>query len=112
MNVSFRPQMTSVSQPQARFGSYGPFQLLQETLEEAEKNAGNFELDQIAWIIGNFPDNELNKPLLAENKPRLAALLEEMSPTSRTEALLTASSYRNREDLVGRVADLIIRVKS
>ncbi len=81
---------------------------LKQALKDADANAGNMEVDQIAWLIGNFPGPRLRT--LCEGCPRIEALLPEMTPTSETQALLTISSYMNREDTVGNIADLIRRV--
>lgn len=86
-----------------------PADILKETVAEAERSASALELDEVAFLIGLF---DLNIDYLFENLelPKLKAKLREMKPArSHHEARLTCSRQRNDDNIVGRVADLLIR---
>lgn len=80
---------------------------LKEALAEAEKSANNFEIDQIAFLIGSFPVNHQLRSYVT-GCPRIEKLLPEMNPCrSEMEALLRVGADMNREDIVGAVAERI-----
>jgi hypothetical protein len=84
--------------------------LLKRALQTAEQTANNFQLDQIAFLVGGFPaDHWVRRTADAEEFPRIKALLLEMTPGTETSALLRISSYMDREDVVGECADRIRR---
>jgi hypothetical protein len=83
---------------------------LKHALAQAEKSASNMEIDQIAWLIGNFPQNPKLRDC-ASGCPRIEKLLPEMTPCrSETEALLLVADAMERDDVVGAVADKIRKV--
>ncbi len=82
---------------------------LKTHLAHAEQTASNFDIDQIAFLIGSFP---LNHPVrkVAEDCPRISALLPEMEPcATETLAMLRVCQCMDREDIVGEVADCMRR---
>ena len=84
---------------------------LKQSLKDADTNAGNMEVDQIAWLIGSFPGctGERLRRLL-EGCPRIEKLLPEMTAQdSDTRALLMVADYMNDEGTVGNIADLMRR---
>ena len=78
-------------------------------LDSAEQTASNFEMDQIAFMIGKFPENDDHGlRALTKDMPRIQALLPEMIPApSKTHALLQVSSFMNDDNIVCRVADYV-----
>jgi hypothetical protein len=81
-----------------------------ETLKKADSSASNFEIDQIAFLIGRFPTGHRLYDY-AKDCPRIQKLLPEMNPCrSETEALIGLSHYMSREDYVGAVAERIRKV--
>lgn len=74
-------------------------------LKDADTNADNMQIDQIAWLIGMFPGNDLRN--LCQGCPRIEALLPEMDRKTRGEALMAVANYMDRENHLGRVADKI-----
>lgn len=85
---------------------------LKDTLATAETTANDMQIDQIAWMIGNFPTNTAFKTQIDwAAYPRIAALLPEMQPyPNETHALMVVADYMNREDSVGQVAERIRKV--
>jgi len=79
---------------------------LVETLSELNE-ADWMTRDQSVWLIGSFP--ELDVEDLLKDHPNLTSLLPVDPCSTRTEALLQCSQHRNQEDLVGRVAELLIK---
>jgi hypothetical protein len=80
---------------------------LKEALATAEATAGEIEIDEIAFVIGSFPQGHwLREQVNA--CPRIKELLPEMEPCgSETKALLFVANYMHRDDIVGVVSDLI-----
>lgn len=82
---------------------------LKEVFTLAECTATELEIDQIAFLIGSFPANHWLRQHVTDC-PRIQALLPEMEPlSSESRALLQLTSYVDREDIVGTVADHIRR---
>lgn len=80
---------------------------LMEALREAESSAGNLEVDEIAFLFGSFPESHWIRGYVSE-LPRIKALLPEMMPCgSEILALLQVAGFMNRDDIVGRIEDLI-----
>lgn len=75
---------------------------------------GKFHLDQIAWVIGSLPECTEFLTFKAGcgcGRPELARLMGQMVVLdNRNHALLRISQWRNREDVVGTVCDLMIRI--
>ena len=71
-------------------------------LDSAEQTASNFEMDQIAFMIGKFPENDDHGlRALTKDMPRIQALLPEMIPApSKIHALLQVSSFINDDNIV------------
>jgi nicotinic acid mononucleotide adenylyltransferase len=83
---------------------------LKAHVAHAENTANNLEIDQIAFLIGGFPPHHRVRTVVADC-PRIAALLPEIEPCpSELFALMRASDFMHREDIVGKVADCIRRV--
>jgi len=80
-----------------------------EALKDVDANGTALEIDQVAWLIGNFPGDDLRS--LCQGCPKIEALLPEMQRISEFQALITIADYMNREDKVGRAADLIRRYR-
>ncbi|MCC6980114.1 MAG: hypothetical protein IT343_17480 [Candidatus Melainabacteria bacterium] len=80
-----------------------------EALKEVENSGKMLQIDQVAWLIGSFPGDDLR--LLCQDCPKIQALLPEMERRNEFQALLLVADYMEREDKVGRVADLIRRYR-
>lgn len=80
-----------------------------EALKDVDANGTGMEIDQVAWLIGNFPGDDLRS--LCQGCPKIEALLPEMERISEFEALILIADYMNKENKVGRVADLIRRYR-
>ncbi len=76
-----------------------------EALKRADAEGTNLQVDQIAFLIGMFPGDNLRD--LCKDCPRIAALLPEMERTSQIQALMAVADYMDREDHVGYVADRV-----
>ncbi len=84
-------------------------QKLQDALKDADVSDKILEIDQIAWLIGSFPgSNGERLRALCEECPKIKELLPEMTACrTDAEALLRIAGYMNKENMVGKVADLI-----
>ena len=84
---------------------------LKEVLTHAENNSSDFEIDQIAWLIGSFPkDHGLYQYINQNDHPRITKLLPEITPCALEPlAVLRVHEYSNREDTVGLVAYRILK---
>lgn len=84
---------------------------LKQAIKDADTSGSNMDVDQIAWLIGAFPNYSGERlRRLCEGCPRIEKLLPEMTAQpSDTQALLMVSGYMNDESTVGNVADLIRR---
>ncbi len=112
-----------------------PRERLQVLLQRAEEESGDFELDQIAWCVARVClFHPLAKGDLLEGRPRLAALVEEILAEELEKQKITSwdhllaevgerrirlnkhmvylelAGWMNREDLLGYVADTLLRV--
>lgn len=87
-------------------------QTLQEALKNADVNGSTFEIDAIAWLIGSFPgDTGKRLRALCEDCPNIKELLPEMTACrTDTEAHLRIAGFINKENMVGKAADLIRRL--
>ncbi len=82
------------------------FERLQDNLSKAEKEGSNLHVDQIAFLVGNFPLGHDVRTMVSGKYPRIEAILETVSPLpSETHALLQLSSFINDENIVGSVAE-------
>jgi hypothetical protein len=84
-------------------------QKLQDALKDADVSDNILEIDQIAWLIGSFPgDTGKRLRAVCEDCPNIKELLPEMTacPTD-ADALLRIAGYMDKENMVGKVADLI-----
>lgn len=83
-----------------------------EAFKEAEA-AGGMVQDQVAFMVGLLPeemkDKYTNVGEALKECPQIVALATETKPRVRAFALLQISSWRDRDDIVGRCADLLIR---
>ena len=84
-------------------------QRLQEALKDADVSDNIFEIDEIAWLIGSFPGHTGESlRALCEECPKIKELLPEMTACrTDAEAQLRIAGYMNKENMVGKVADLI-----
>jgi hypothetical protein len=90
---------------------------LQEALDEAEaastpeSKEGRFALDQIAFMIGSIPLDQRLKYMFKGQRPKLEALIYEIHPLADIHlVLISISKFRERENSVGRIADLLCKV--
>ena len=77
------------------------------------ENGSNGTLqEQIAWMLDIIPRSlpEINRDILVLEKPKLKALLGRWKPLARKAALEELRDLRTREDIIGRVGDLIYRI--
>jgi hypothetical protein len=83
-----------------------------EAFKQAEA-AGGMVQDQVAFMVGLLPeemkDKYTNVGEALKECPQIAALATETTSRPRVLALLQVSQWREREDIVGTCADLIIR---
>lgn len=83
------------------------FDRLKSALERADETAGQPEIDQIARMLGSFPEYHTMRRAAA-GCPRLCALLPSMAPAANEQfALFHAAERMNRDDVVGEVAGLM-----
>lgn len=84
-------------------------QTLIDALKDIDATGTGMEIDQVAWLIGNFPGDDLR--MLCQGCPKIEALLPEMERETEFKALITVGTYMEREDKVGRIADIIRRYR-
>ncbi len=80
---------------------------LREAVAEVETSGDNLMIDQATFLLGMFKDDYAIDSLL-RNCPKMLALLPEMkAEPNKFRRLLSCSDWMNREDALGRVADLL-----
>lgn len=85
---------------------------LDELLYVVENGSADTMRDRVAWIIDMVPKNitEINKNILVIDKPKLACLVGKWRPMSRNGLTVELGILRKREDLIGRISDIIYRL--
>lgn len=88
-----------------------PVDKLHEYLADAEANASKMQIGDIAWLIANFPEGYGPRNISLDAYPRITARIAEFQPMeSEGRAVLQLSQFRNDDNHVGAVADMIIRI--
>ena len=113
-------QVTFAGARPVRFGNDALTNRLKEALAAVEQSGDAMTIDEVAFIIAKQPFRHLfledrygDNPV--KELPKLKALIKEMVEVDgidempRPQATLLLAGYRNREDQLGAVADLLIR---
>ncbi len=85
-----------------------PRDLLAETLAQLDGSTSWGERDVCMFLVSGFPHIDIDG--LLEGKPNLQKHLPVERCSSVRDALARCSAERHREDLIGRVAELLIKM--
>jgi hypothetical protein len=68
--------------------------------------------DKVAWILNIIPItlSEINAQILVVDKPNLKKLMGITHAYKTKKAIIELQKYQKREDLLGQVCDLILRI--